>query len=148
MPIHGKFVSPRSRTAKGRRLERIRFMPTSSTSPVTIKASIIFKSAFPKASQVYKDAFSTYADAQLAAAGIDTPLRLAWFLAQCGHVCVGFTVIRENLTYTSDKRILAIFGVGPGLFISPDRMSLEAVAIMNHGGCRILPHFQRDHVRP
>ena len=26
MPIHGKFVSPRSRTAKGRRLERIRFM--------------------------------------------------------------------------------------------------------------------------
>ena len=40
--------------------------------------------------------------------GIDTPLRLAHFLAQCGHESGGFRVVNENLNYSA-KGLMGIF---------------------------------------
>lgn len=34
--------------------------------------------------------------------GINTPIKLAHFLAQCGHESAGFKVVNENLNYSSD----------------------------------------------
>jgi len=76
-----------------------------------IQPSLLFAKSFPKASQVYKDAFAQYGDKLLIEAGIDTPLRISHFLAQCGHECAGYTVVRENMSYSAG-RLLAVFGVG------------------------------------
>lgn len=40
--------------------------------------------------------------------GIDTPVKLAHFLAQCGHESGGFKVVNENLNYGA-KGLLSIF---------------------------------------
>ena len=40
--------------------------------------------------------------------GLNTPLRLAHFLAQCGHESGGFRVVNENLNYSA-KGLLGIF---------------------------------------
>jgi len=40
---------------------------------------------------------------------INTPLRLAHFLSQCGHESGGFKVVKENLNYRA-KGLRAIFG--------------------------------------
>jgi putative chitinase len=47
-------------------------------------------------------------DAQLATAEIDTPLRLAHLIAQCGGEC-GFTAVRESTHYTTLAVLLNIF---------------------------------------
>jgi putative chitinase len=41
--------------------------------------------------------------------GITTPLRLAHFLAQCGHESAGFKAVNENLNYSADG-LVKIFG--------------------------------------
>ena len=40
--------------------------------------------------------------------GIDTPVELAHFLAQCGHESGGFRVVNENLNYSA-KGLMGIF---------------------------------------
>jgi len=40
--------------------------------------------------------------------GIDTPVEVAHFLAQCGHESCGFRVVNENLNYSA-KGLLGIF---------------------------------------
>lgn len=40
--------------------------------------------------------------------GIDTPLKLAHFLSQCGHESAGFKVAQENLNYSA-KGLMGIF---------------------------------------
>lgn len=49
-------------------------------------------------------------EAAMAAHGIDTPIRKAFFLAQIGEESGGLTIVRENLNYTTPERIVAVFG--------------------------------------
>lgn len=42
---------------------------------------------------------------------INTPLRIAHFMAQIAHESAGFTALRENMNYSA-KRIMEIFGTG------------------------------------
>lgn len=46
---------------------------------------------------------------------INTPLRIAGFMAQCAHESADFTLLEENLNY-SDKALTSVFGryFGPG----------------------------------
>jgi putative chitinase len=48
-------------------------------------------------------------DDQLADAKVDSPLRLAHVLAQCGHESGGFTLTRESMRYSKAARIAEIF---------------------------------------
>ena len=41
--------------------------------------------------------------------GITTPLRIAGFMAQCGHESADFTLLEENLNY-SEKALTSVFG--------------------------------------
>jgi putative chitinase len=72
------------------------------------RAVKIVRAIFPKAKPEYVAAFDA-GDAQLAAAGITTPLRLAHLLAQCGAESGALTVTRESLTYTTQARLQTIF---------------------------------------
>lgn len=42
-------------------------------------------------------------------ASLSTPMRLRYFLAQCGHESGGFSRLEENLRYTSAARIQLVF---------------------------------------
>lgn len=42
-------------------------------------------------------------------ADLSTPVRLLYFLAQCGHESAGFAKLQENLNYTSAGRICAVW---------------------------------------
>lgn len=72
------------------------------------RAIKIVQAIFPKAKPEYIAAFKA-GDAQLAAAGITTPLRLAHLLAQCGAESGGLTLARESLNYTTEARLQKIF---------------------------------------
>jgi len=72
------------------------------------RAVKIVRAIFPKAKPEYIEAFDT-GDAQLAAAGITTPLRLAHLLAQCGAESGELTLTRESLNYTTSARLQKIF---------------------------------------
>src|SRR5437868_5339633 len=67
-------------------------------------------------------------DTLLSNAGIDTPLRLAHLLAQCGAESGGFRLLRESLIYTTEKRLAQIFGnmkLAPALFPGEVKMLLH-----------------------
>jgi putative chitinase len=72
------------------------------------RALNIVRAIFPKAKAEYVAAFDA-GDAQLAGAGITTPLRLAHLLAQCGAESGALTVTREVLRYTTEARLQQIF---------------------------------------
>lgn len=59
---------------------------------------------------------------------VNTPLRLAHFLAQCGHESGGFKLVNENLNYASD-RLLVIF---PKYFKGPDGKPSKFLADQYH----------------
>lgn len=58
-----------------------------------------FKKLFPANKE--PDAWTAALNLFLPKYGIDTPLRIAAFLAQCGHESDGFTAIVENLNYSA-----------------------------------------------
>lgn len=72
------------------------------------RAVKIVRAIFPDARREYIAAFDA-GDAQLTAAGITTPLRLAHLLAQCGAESGGLTLTRESLMYTTERRLQQIF---------------------------------------
>jgi putative chitinase len=72
------------------------------------RAVKIVRAIFSDAKPEYVSAFDA-GDAQLATAGITTPLRLAHLLAQCGAETGGLTLTREVLIYTTQARLQKIF---------------------------------------
>ena len=74
------------------------------------RAVKIVRAIFPGARSPNSHAAFEAGDAQLAAAGITTPLRLAHLLAQCGAERTGgLKITREALTYTTERRLQQIF---------------------------------------
>ena len=63
----------------------------------------IFSKLFPKAKEGVFDALQ-----KLPLYDIDTKERIAMFLAQCGHESCGFSVLSENLNYSS-RALRAVF---------------------------------------
>ena len=66
-------------------------------------------------------------DDQFAAAGINTPLRLAHLIAQCGGEC-NFVDVRESTLYTHLDVLLGVFGnmrLSPSLFPGEAQMLLR-----------------------
>jgi putative chitinase len=72
------------------------------------RAVKIVKKIFSNAKPAYVAAFEA-GDAQLATAGIDTPLRLAHLLAQCGAESGGLTLARESLMYKTASVLQGVF---------------------------------------
>jgi putative chitinase len=67
--------------------------------------------------------------------GINTPLRLAHFLSQCGHESGGFKLVNENLNYSADglKKIFPKYFAQAGLAESYARQP-EKIASRVYGG--------------
>lgn len=67
--------------------------------------------------------------------GIDTPLKLAHFLAQCGHESGGFKVVNENLNYSASglKNIFGKYFKEAGLAESYQR-NPQKIASRVYGG--------------
>jgi len=75
------------------------------------KLAEVFNVAAPGARAEYKSAFNS-GGSLIEEAAINTPLRIAHFLAQVLHECDEGRITFEDLTYTTQKRLLEIFGVG------------------------------------
>jgi len=65
-------------------------------------------SAFPNAKPDIVDALVNSIDLLASDYGIDTPMKMAHFLAQTAHESGGFRLMEENLNYSSD-RLVAVF---------------------------------------
>ncbi len=76
-----------------------------------VLTAALMRRMWPRAPKATVDAIVRVSLDVLADAQIDTPIRLAHFMAQISHECSGGTIVRENMNYTAE-RILAVFGVG------------------------------------
>jgi putative chitinase len=65
---------------------------------------------------------------------IDTPLKLAHFLAQCGHESGGFKVVNENLNYSSDGLKKVFPKYFPGNLSESYARQPEKIASRVYGG--------------
>ena len=66
--------------------------------------------------------------------GINTPLKLAHFLAQCGHESGGFKITQENLNYSVDG-LKKIFGkYFPGNLAESYARNPQKIANKGYGG--------------
>ena len=75
---------------------------------MTVNAIEAVRSLAPRARDNYLDAIRQ--GALFEEHGVTTPLRMAHFLAQALHETGGFTILRENMTYSA-ARLVEIFGV-------------------------------------
>lgn len=66
---------------------------------------------WPRAPKATIEAITADSDAIFAECEIDTPLRVAHFMAQISHECAAGTIVRENMNYSAE-RLMVIFGVG------------------------------------
>ena len=73
--------------------------------------------------------------------GINTPLRLAHFLAQCGHESGGFRATQENLNYSAKglKSFLNCWDV-----LARDRSTLDCIHKFKSFACIIRRHPEPD----
>lgn len=76
----------------------------------TLTAAIL-RGLWPRAPQKKIDAIVNIAPTVFAKYRINTPLRLAHFMAQLSHECMAGTITRENMSYSAG-RMMQIFGVG------------------------------------
>jgi putative chitinase len=101
----------------------------------------VFKKVAPRAHPNYVRAFENDA-ALFTEFEINTPLRVAHFLAQSMLECGRGTVLFENLRYTAAARLSQIFGVGhhpaaiqpeevPGLLNNPDKLGDRVYGLGN-----------------
>ena len=101
----------------------------------------VFKKVAPRAFPNYVRAFENDA-ALFTEFEINTPLRVAHFLAQTMHECGRGTVLFENLRYTTAARLMQIFGVGhhsaairpeevPGLLNNPEKLGERVYGLGN-----------------
>lgn len=65
---------------------------------------------------------------------IDTPLKLAHFLAQCGHESGGFTIVNENLNYSADRLKVIFPKYFPGNLSESYAKNPEKIGSKVYGG--------------
>jgi len=116
-------------------------------------ASEVFAALAPGARANYAGAFEQ-GETALAGHQITTPLRLSHFLAQILHETGGGKVLVENLTYTTQARLLLIFGVGnhsaairteevPNLLNNPERLAERVYGLGNPSKARELGNIRQ-----
>lgn len=100
-----------------------------------------FAAAAPNAKSNYREGLAIAAP-KFADYGITTPIRIANFFAQVLHETAGGTILFENMSYTTTKRLLQIFGVGnhsaavtaaeaPGLLRNPPKLAERVYGLGN-----------------
>lgn len=73
-----------------------------STKPMQAPTEAEFRRFAPRASNAYISAFLN-GWSSIQAAGINTPLRWCHFVAQCHHETGGFTIVREQTTWSAQR---------------------------------------------
>ena len=104
----------------------------------TIKEDVVISKGGPIALEKLKghipEAVITQIPTVMEKFAINTPLRLAHFLAQCGHESGGFKAVQENLNYSSDglKKIFPKYF--PGNLAESYARNPEKIASKVYGG--------------
>jgi putative chitinase len=111
---------------------------TSSPAPQIVKEDVVIPKGGPidlsKLKGHIPDAVITQIPTVMEKFQINTPLRLAHFLAQCGHESGGFRAVQENLNYSADglKRIFPKYF--PGNLAESYARNPEKIASKVYGG--------------